>query len=189
MKLRWLGNSCIEIIDDLHILIDPNFVIEPEPNIDYVLVTHEHSDHIDVEKLKGLDYKNLIAPEYTLKTYNLEGIKAEVGKEIEDIKILPSWCWKAEESVSYYYKGVLHTGDSAKFPDVENVKIAFTACFPDFYDDYVSEMLRLKPELVIPIHYNPEKPEKLKNAEGLKERLEKEGISCRIVKIGEVIEI
>jgi len=43
--------------------------------------------------------------------------------------------------------------------------------------------------LVIPIHYKPEKPEKKKNAEGLKERLEKEGINCRIVEIGEVIEV
>ncbi|ADB57445.1 MBL fold metallo-hydrolase [Archaeoglobus profundus] len=187
MKLRWLGNSCVEIIDDLHTVIDPNYVIEPEPEIDYVLVTHEHNDHIDVEKLKSLKYKHLVAPEYTLKLYNLEGIKAEVGKELDGIRILPSWCWKAEESVSYYYKGVLHSGDSAKFPDVKDVKVAFTACFPDFYDDYVREMKRLKPELVIPIHYDPER--KLKNAEGLVERLRNEGINARIVKIGEVVEI
>lgn len=187
MKLKWLGNSCVEIFADKHILIDPNFVIEPEPNIDYVLITHEHSDHIDVEKLKGLDYKKLIAPEYTLKFYDLEGIKAKVGEEFEGIKILPSWCWKSEESVSYFYNGILHTGDSAKFPDIEGVKVVFTACFPDFYDDYVSEMKRLKPDLVVPIHYDPER--KLKNAEGLKDRLEKEGINCRIVDVGEVIEV
>lgn len=187
MRLRWLGNSCVEIWNDLHIIIDPNYIVEPERDIDYVLITHEHSDHIDVEKLKKLDYKKLIAPEYTLKQYKLEGIKAEVGMEVEGIKILPSWCWKAEESVSYYYKGVLHTGDSAKFPDVENVRVVFTACFPDFYDDYVREMKRLKPDLVIPIHYDPEK--KLKNAEGLVERLKNEGINAKIIRMGEVIEV
>jgi L-ascorbate metabolism protein UlaG (beta-lactamase superfamily) len=187
MILRWLGNSCVEIFADKHILIDPNYEIEPEPNIDYVLVTHEHSDHIDLEKLKKLNFKSLVAPEFVLKEFNLKGIKAEVGKEIDGIRILESWCWKAVESVSYYYNGVIHTGDSAKFPDVEGVKVAFTACFPDFYDDYVAEMKRLKPELVIPIHYNPEK--KRKNAEGLKERLEKEGIKCKILEIGEIIEI
>ncbi|RLI82717.1 MAG: MBL fold metallo-hydrolase [Archaeoglobales archaeon] len=186
MKLRWLGNSCIEIFGDLHIVIDPNFVIEPEPNIDYVLITHEHDDHIDVEKLKILNYKKLIAPEYTLKLYKLEGMRAEVGKEFEGIKILPSWCWKSEESVSYLYNGILHTGDSSKFPDAD-AKVVFTACFPDFYDEYVSEMKRLNPDLVIPIHYDPER--KIKNAEGLKERLDKEGINCKIVKIGEVIEV
>ncbi len=189
MKLRWLGNSCVEIFAEKHIVIDPNYVLEPEGKIDYVLVTHEHSDHIDVEKLKKLDYEKLVAPSFVLREFKLEGIEAKPGMEIEGIRILESWCWKAVESVSYFYNGVLHTGDSAKFPDVENPKVVFTACFPDFYDDYVSEMKRLKPELVIPIHYNPEKPEKKKNAEGLKERLDKEGINCRIVEIGEVIEI
>ena len=186
MRIRWLGNSCVEIFEDKHIVIDPNYLVKPEKGIDYVLVTHEHSDHIDVEKLRELDYKNLIAPKFVLKEFNLEGIVAEVGKEIEGIKILESWCWKAVESVSYYYRGALHSGDSSKFPDVEDVRVVFTACFPDFYDEYVAEMMRLKPELVIPIHY---KEEKVKNAEGLKERLEEVGIKCRILRVGETIEI
>lgn len=189
MKLRWLGNSCVEIMADKRILIDPNYTLEPEGKFDLILITHEHSDHIDPEKVKKLDYTKLIAPKATLEEYGLEGIEAKPGMEVEGVKILESWCWKAKESVSYYYEGVLHTGDSAKFPDIENPKIVFTACFPDFYDDYVAEMKRLKPELVIPIHYNPEKPEKRKNAEGLKERLEREGINCRIVEVGELIEI
>ena len=188
MRLRWLGNSCVEIFADKHVLIDPNFLVKPEGKFDFVLITHEHSDHVDPEKLKEIEYGKLVAPKATLEEFGLEGIEAKPGMEIEGIKVLESWCWKAKESVSYFYNGVLHTGDSAKFPDVK-AKVVFTACFPDFYDEYVSEMKRLKPELVIPIHYNPEKPEKRKNAEGLKERLEKEGINCRIVEIGEIIEI
>ncbi len=185
MRLRWLGNSCIEIIAEKSVLIDPNYVAEPRGRYDYVLVTHEHEDHIDPEKLKKIDYGKLIAPEHTLKTYGLDGIAAKPGMEIEGIKVLESWCWKAEESVSYLYAGVLHAGDSAKFPDAE-ARVVVTACFPDFYEDYVAEMLKLKPDLVIPIHY---KPEKRKNAEGLKERLERAGLQCRILEVGEEIEI
>jgi L-ascorbate metabolism protein UlaG (beta-lactamase superfamily) len=48
-------------------------------------------------------------------------------------------------------------------------------------------MKRIEPELVIPIHYDPER--KLKNAEGLVERLKEEGINAKVVKIGEVIEL
>ncbi len=188
MKLRWLGNSCVEILAEKRVLIDPNYLLKPEGKFDLVLVTHEHSDHIAPEKLKEINYDKLLAPKATLEEYGISGIEVKPGMEIEGVKVLESWCWKAKESVSYLYKGVLHSGDSSRFPEV-NAKVVFTACFPDFYEDYVREMKKIKPEIVIPIHYNPEKPEKRKNAEGLKERLEKEGINCRILEIGEVLEI
>ncbi len=186
MKVRWLGNSCVEIFGEEHIVIDPNYVVEPEKGIDYVLVTHEHDDHFDLEKFKALDAKQLVAPEFVLEQYGLEGIRAEAGKEINGIKILESWCWGSKESYSYFYNGVLHPGDSAKFPDAGGIKLVFTACFPDYYDDYVNEFLRLKPELVVPFHYSEKKRS---NAEGLKDRLDKEGINCRIVEVGEEIEV
>ena len=37
MRLRWLGNSCVEIFGEKHIVIDPNYVVKPEGEIDYVL--------------------------------------------------------------------------------------------------------------------------------------------------------
>ncbi len=186
MKLRWLGNSCVEIMDDKHILIDPNYIEEPKSGVEIVLVTHEHSDHFDKEKFERLGAKKVIAPKATLEEYNIEGIVAKPGMEIEGIKVLESWCWKAKESCSYYYKGILHSGDSARFPDVDGVKVVFTACFPDFYDEYVKEFRRLKPKLIIPIHYSMEK---IRNAEGLKEILDKEGFNCRILSVGEEIEV
>jgi L-ascorbate metabolism protein UlaG (beta-lactamase superfamily) len=185
MKVRWLGNSCIEVLEPKHIVIDPNYVVEPEKGVEIVFVTHEHADHFDAEKYTKLNAK-LVAPEAILKEFNLEGVKAEVGKEIEGVRILKSWCWGAKESYSYFYNGVLHTGDSAKFPDVRGIRVVFTACFPDFYDEYISEFKRLKPELVIPFHYSEKKKS---NAEGLKKRLDEEGIKCRILGVGEEIEI
>ena len=188
MRVRWLGNSCVEVEGEKRVLIDPNYVIKPEGKFDFVLVTHEHSDHIDPEKLKEIEFGRLFAPSATLEEYGLDGESVRPGDEIDGIKVLESWCWKAKESVSYLCYGVLHTGDSAKFPDAE-AKLVFTACFPDFYEDYVREMKRLKPELVIPIHYDYSREEKRKNAEGLVELLKREGINARIVEPGEVIEI
>jgi len=46
MKVRWLGHSCIEIIGQNHILIDPDYVREPLPDIDYIFITHGHEDHL-----------------------------------------------------------------------------------------------------------------------------------------------
>ena len=46
MKVRWLGHSCIEILGKKHILIDPDYLREPLPDPDYILITHGHEDHI-----------------------------------------------------------------------------------------------------------------------------------------------
>ncbi|MHA1605887.1 MAG: MBL fold metallo-hydrolase, partial [Candidatus Freyarchaeota archaeon] len=118
--------------------------------------------------------------------YNLEGERAEVGKVFEGVRVLESWCLKSEESVSYFYNGILHSGDSARFPEVEGVRLVFTACFPDFYQDYVNAFKRMKPEMVVPFHFSEQKRF---TAEGLKEKLDRERINCRILRVGESIEL
>ncbi len=189
MKVRWLGNSCVEIVAEKRVLIDPNYILKPE-KVDVVCVTHEHSDHIDVEKLKGVEFKTLLAPEATVREHKLEEFNpviVKAGDEFDGIKVLESWCWKAKESVSYLCYGVLHTGDSAKFPEAKGVKLAFTACFPDFYEEYLKELSKIKPELVVPIHYDYER--KRENAEKLVELLKENGLNARILKPGEVLEL
>jgi L-ascorbate metabolism protein UlaG (beta-lactamase superfamily) len=185
MRVKWLGNSCVELLGERHFLIDPNFLVEPEDGVELVFVTHEHPDHFDVQKFRKLEAR-LVAPYSVLGRYNLDGDKAEVGKEFEGVKILESWCLKSEESVSYFYEGILHNGDSARFPEVEDVKLVFTACFPDFYADYVSAFKRMKPEIVVPFHFSEQRRY---IAEDLKEKLLRERIDCRILRVGESIEI
>jgi len=189
MKVRWLGNSCVEISEGFDLLIDPNYTVDPKEKYKIICVTHEHIDHIDVEKLKKIEYELLIAPRATLDEFGISGKAVRPGDEVDGIKVLESWCWKAKESVSYFYMGVLHPGDSAKFPEAEGVKLAFTACFPDFFDQYVEELKRLEPELVVPFHYDYEKEKKRENAEKLVELLLKESIEARVVKPGEVIKM
>ena len=46
MKIKYLGHSCIEIIGKHHIVIDSDFTKAPEPNVDFILTTHAHRDHI-----------------------------------------------------------------------------------------------------------------------------------------------
>ena len=46
MKVRYLGHSCVEIIGRHHILIDPDFTQDPGSDIEYILVSHVHMDHI-----------------------------------------------------------------------------------------------------------------------------------------------
>ncbi|KXA94821.1 Zn-dependent hydrolase [candidate division MSBL1 archaeon SCGC-AAA259I09] len=190
IRVRWLGNASIEIFGDKHILIDLNPVVDPEKEADILLLTHEHEDHFDSDAFNefGAD-ANLYAPRSTLEKFDLEGNPVNPGDELEGIvKVLESDCWKSEESVSYFYRGVLHSGDSASFPDPgDRVRLLFSACFPDNYDDYVEEFKRLEPELVIPFHYDPREGDR--DAKGLKQRLDEENIRSKVMEAGESLEI
>jgi L-ascorbate metabolism protein UlaG (beta-lactamase superfamily) len=46
MKVRFLGHSCVEIMGQHHILIDPDFSDAPQPGVEYICITHAHMGHI-----------------------------------------------------------------------------------------------------------------------------------------------
>lgn len=187
MKVRWLGNACIEVFGGRHILIDPNCVKEPEEQADVVLISHEHDDHFSHDTLKEYGSEaELFGPGVALEKFDLAGRAVKPGDRIGDIRVLESRCWGSDESVSFYYRGLLHSGDSADFPEAEKVKLIFTACFPDFYRKYLAAFRRLKPDLVVPFHYDPGKNND--EAEELVRLLEKEGVPSRLVAPGESID-
>jgi L-ascorbate metabolism protein UlaG (beta-lactamase superfamily) len=185
MEVRWLGNSCIEILKDKHLVIDPNFKVAPQDGVDLVLVTHEHADHFDMDCYNQINAP-IIAPRATLLEHRLTGVEARPGEDYNGIKVLESFCWKSKESVSYLTYGLLHSGDSAKLPDINGVKAIFTACFPGNYDDYMEGFKRIKPELVIPIHFSEDKKG---DAIGLGERVKEAGMNFRLLEIGETVDI
>ncbi len=188
MKVRWLGNACLEVVSKNHILIDPNFLVEPDRNPDIILLTHEHDDHCDPGRCREmLQDAVLYAPRTALGKFGLEGVAVKAGDEIKSIRVLESDCWGSEESVSYFHRGLLHAGDSAKFPHLKDVKLVFSACFPDYYEDYVRAFKRLKPDLVVPFHYDVK--EDMEEARGLKEKLEQEGINSKLLDIGESVQV
>ncbi len=122
-----------------------------------------------------------------MKAFGVRGDAVEAGDEVDGVKVLKSYCWGSEESVSYFHRGLLHAGDSAKFPEARGIKLVFSACFPDYYDDYVRAFKRLKQDLVVPFHYDVEGG--LDMAKGLKEKLDKEGINCKLIEIGESVKV
>jgi len=187
MRIRWLGNACVEVFSEKQLLIDPDFLVKPKSIPDVILLTHEHDDHYNREKcVKLFGPVMLYAPKTALNKFGLKGFAVKAGDKIDGIKVLESHCWGSKESVSYFYKGLLHAGDSSWFPDVKGVNIVFSACFPDYYQDYVNAFKRLKPGTVIPFHYDVMKG--MDKAKGLKEKLNGEGIDCKLMQIGESIE-
>jgi L-ascorbate metabolism protein UlaG (beta-lactamase superfamily) len=65
MRITKLGHACVRIEHGGQVLVlDPGAFTEPEAvdGATAVLITHEHSDHLDVERLKRTD-----APVYTIE--------------------------------------------------------------------------------------------------------------------------
>jgi L-ascorbate metabolism protein UlaG (beta-lactamase superfamily) len=191
MQIKWLGNACIEIKGEKNILIDPNYLKEPEIDPDLILVTHEHSDHIDPAKLdKFSDYK-LYAPQTVFDEYDLDGVKIEDGSKIDnDIKVIGCDCYGTEEAVCYFFNGIYHTADASSYPDPgEAVALLFTACFSNLYDEYLESIEKIRPGLTVPYHIDPNNDEDLEEAEGLKDKLLENDIKAVVMSLGEEIPI
>ena len=193
IKLKWLGNSSLQIKGEKNIIIDPNYFVEPDFKADIVLITHEHDDHIDLDKLDEIsnDATEVYAPVSVFDKFDFDGEIVESGQVIEDeIKVIDIDCYQAESSVAYFYKGVYHTGDASVYPDPgKEIEALFTACFQDHYSSYIECCIKLDPNLAIPFHYDPEERQDLLNAKGLSSKLEQIGCESEVLKPGEELEI
>jgi L-ascorbate metabolism protein UlaG (beta-lactamase superfamily) len=97
MKIRKLGHCCL-IIETLgkRIMTDPgSFTVVPqsvEKNIDIVIFTHEHGDHIHLESLKEILKNNpnvsIITNEGVGKLLEKENIKYQILEDKSPTKIL-----------------------------------------------------------------------------------------------------
>ena len=191
MKIRWLGNACLEIQDTHNILIDPNYLVEPQIDPDIILVTHEHSDHIDPNILSDFSDSKLYAPQSVFDNFDIQGQNVQGGDIITDqIKVIQCDCYGSEQSVCYFWKGLYHTADSSTYQTPGgSVKVLFTACFPNLYDEYLQSVKKIQPDLTIPYHFNPRDEEKLEEARGLRDHLEQNGFDSKLVDMQESISL
>jgi len=107
MRVRYLGHSCIEIIGKHHILIDPDFTQEPDPGVEYILVTHAHMDHI--AKVAEIPTGKIIASPDVCKIAVDLGVPidrilpVEVGEMIENIYILKGFSRVNDPIYNFFY--------------------------------------------------------------------------------------
>ena len=95
MKVRFLGHSCVEIVGRHHILIDPDFTNEPLSGVEYICITHAHSDHIGrvAEVSDGIILASPDVCEVAMKL----GVSCErlhpvrVGDQVANIRVLPGY--------------------------------------------------------------------------------------------------
>ena len=107
MKVRFLGHSCIEIIGKHHILIDPDFIREPEKGVEYILVSHAHRDHIG--RIAEISTGKVVASEDVCETAFDLGVSRDrllpvsVGDQIENIRVLPGFSMVGGFVYSLFY--------------------------------------------------------------------------------------
>jgi glyoxylase-like metal-dependent hydrolase (beta-lactamase superfamily II) len=192
IKVKWLGNSALLIEDEKNVVIDPSFKLETDFEADIVLITHEHDDHINLADLAAVsnDQTKVYAPQSVYDKFEIEGEVVKAGDIIEEIKVLDVDCYKAEESVAYFYKGLYQTADASDYPDPEEeIELLFTACFNDHFSDYLEKAIKLSPAMAVPYHYDPEARQELLQAKGLSSKFEQIGCKSKVIEIGDELEI
>lgn len=203
---HFLGNACIEILSETdHLLIDPVFLVPPQKGIEKILITHHHSDHIDLDKLAEIyqiyskegKKPEIYAPKCVQEEFDIEFTLVESGSKIDlndgVVKVFENNCWKAEGCVAFLItiggKKILHTADAASYSEQlraikDTIDICFVACFESNFNDYLKFLKIIKPKLAIPFHYTAEKED---DAKILVNFLEKNNVDSRLLAIGEAL--
>ena len=107
IRIRFLGHSCIEIIGQHHILIDPDFTREPTKGVEYILVSHAHRDHI--ARIAEIPTGKVIASEDVCEIAFDLGISRDrlfpvsVGDRIKNVQILPGFSMVNGPIYSLFY--------------------------------------------------------------------------------------
>jgi L-ascorbate metabolism protein UlaG (beta-lactamase superfamily) len=104
---------------DLRILIDPgNYSTEQEKakNIDVILISHEHADHLDIPS-----FKTLIANNSHAKIYSNPSVVALLGKEGINAETVEAGKTITEKGVAIEVFGRDHAIMHSSIPPVRNV--------------------------------------------------------------------
>jgi len=107
MRVRHLGHSCVEILGNNHILIDPDYTRAPEPNIEFILVSHAHMDHI--ARIAELPSGNILASADVCEIAVKLGVDKDrvypvvAGNKVRNIQILPGFSMVNDPVYKFFY--------------------------------------------------------------------------------------
>lgn len=170
MHISKHNHSCLLIKDQGKVvLIDPgNFTYQERAlktsdltRLDYMLITHEHQDHMDVSFIKELVAKfpqvKIITTNSAVALLAKEDIKASATED-ELINVMPAphekiWMGNPVENIMItIFDRLSHPGDSLTFDKTAEI-LALPIAAPWGSTTWAVEVAeKLKPKIIIPIH-------------------------------------
>lgn len=174
MKITKFGHACLLVEDgDARLLLDPGAFstgFEELTGLTGILVTHQHADHLDPDRLPALLERNpraaLHTDEATAEQLAGRGLTAtavhagdvlDLGARVRvvgrdhaqihpDVPIVPNVCYLVAERF-------FHPGDSLTVPDAEVEVLAVPAAAPWLKSAEAVDYLRaVRPRVAVPIH-------------------------------------
>ncbi|MDQ5893314.1 MAG: hypothetical protein QG640_326 [Patescibacteria group bacterium] len=211
MKITKLGHCCLIIeINGKRFLTDPGAYTTEQndvKNIDCVVITHEHTDHLHVESLKMILVNNpqaqiitnasvgkILDKESISYTKVTDGEKIEVGGvEISGHGTVHAPIYRDYEQVEntgyFFDKKLFYPGDAFYNPQIPVDILALPVSAPwGMISQSVDYLLEVKPRIAFPVHDG-----NLIRTHGITERLpkiyaEKAGIQFVSLELGKEIE-
>lgn len=206
MKITKYNHSCLLIEDQGKvILIDPGnysapiFPLNELKQLDYILITHQHQDHFDMEFVKKLVAKfpdvKIITTNAIVEQLRNDGITATTeGDETVQVTPVPHekvWAAPMGENIMVTVFGRLaHPGDSHTFTTDAEI-LALPVAAPWGSTTTAVELAeKLHPKVIIPIHDYMLKDESRKMTyQWIAGYLQSKGIDFKQIESGQEVEI
>lgn len=172
-RIHWLGHDAFRIDGDKIIYIDPYQILPGRP-ADLILITHDHFDHCspdDVAKIQTPDTVIVTEPS-AAKKLNGKVRTMKPGDELDiegiHIEAVPAYNTNKNfhpqknnwlgfiievEGTRIYHAGDTDLIDEMRDFDVDIALLPVSGTYVMTADEAVEAVERLKPELVIPMHY------------------------------------
>lgn len=176
MKIKKIGHCCLVIEENgKRIMTDPgSWTVEKqteEKNIDLVIITHEHSDHLHIESLKKILENNpntkIITNEGVGKLLDKDGIKYEIleyknPKDFSGVELEAYDCKHEEiyqeigqvQNTGFFIgKRLFYPGDSYYNPGKTVEILALPVAGPwANVKNAINCALEIKPKVCFPVH-------------------------------------
>jgi len=209
MKITKLGHCCLLIEENsIRILTDPGTYSTAQNdirNIDVVLITHEHADHIHIDSLRLIIENNPKVKIVTNKSVGLildkEGITYSLVEDTQSIEIggvviegfgtehayIYETVKRVENTCYFINKKLFYPGDSFHNPNMVIPILALPVAGPWMkISDAIEYAKKLKPGICFPVHDGMLKEDRLGPIHRLPESvLTPLGIKFVVIKEGE----